>query len=76
MGPNRRYLIPRRVTPRQIVDEGVIELGRIGSLLYVLTNAKLRLFHANEIPRLDSPNRHVPPDMVMSAIDVGGMEER
>jgi hypothetical protein len=58
------------VTPSQIINEGVVELGRIGSIAFVLTHQKLRLFHADAIPYMDTPYTR-PAGLVVSAIDVG-----
>lgn len=61
----------RYCTPQQLISEGVIELGRIGSLAYVLTNKKLRVMHAESIPTLNTPDRRVTEGVRVTAIDVG-----
>lgn len=68
---SRSYMQRHSVTPQQLISEGIVELGRIGSVAFVLTRAKLHLFHSDAIPRLDSPNTPVPEDLRISVIDVG-----
>lgn len=63
--PMRTYPAPRAVTPGELLREGVVELGRIDSIAYVLTHRKLHLFHAESIPRLDTPHTPVPEEMTM-----------
>lgn len=65
----RPYMQSHSVTPRQLLDEGIVEIGRVGSVAYALTKAKLRLFHADSIPRLDTPDTRVPEGLVVVGVD-------
>lgn len=66
----RRYLESRYVTPKTLIKEGVVELGRIGAVAFVLTNEKLRLFHVDSIPSPGTRDTPMPEDLKVSAIDV------
>jgi hypothetical protein len=63
--PMRSYPAPRPVTPSALLREGIVELGRVGSVAYALTRCKLHLFHADSIPRLNTPHTPVPEEMTM-----------
>jgi hypothetical protein len=67
---SRPYLRPAgSVTPAMLHAEGIVELGRVGSLLYVLTRAKLHLFHALSISEMQSPHVPVPEDLQLVAME-------
>jgi hypothetical protein len=59
------------VSASQLLTEGVLEIGRIGSVAYARTGKGLHLFHVDAIPatgrKIESP---IPEEMVISAVDV------
>src|SRR4029077_15753602 len=40
----------RSISPMELRAEGVVELGRVGSALFVLTEERLHVFHVSGIP--------------------------
>jgi hypothetical protein len=65
--PNR--ITPKRyTTPSALLAEGIDEIGRVGSIAYVLTRKGLHLMHAEWIERTGVKEREIP-----SEVEVVGM---